>query len=127
MLALPASVRVFFATAPCDMRRGFDALGAMVRETFGDDPLSGHLFVFRSRRGDRLKILWWDRDGFVLWYKRLEKGTFRIGAELAHSSHTRIELDRRTLAMLLEGIEPIVVRKLPRFSVRPLALSARVQ
>lgn len=127
MLALPASVRVFFATAPCDMRRGFDALGAMVRETFGDDPLSGHLFVFRSRRGDRLKILWWDRDGFVLWYKRLEKGTFRIGAELAHSGHTRVELDRRTLAMLLEGIEPMVVKKSRRFSVRPLAPSARVQ
>ena len=118
MLALPASVRVFFATAPCDMRRGFDALGAMVRESFGDDPLSGHLFVFRSRRGDRLKILWWDRDGFVLWYKRLEKGTFRIGAAPAYNGLARIELDRRALAMLLEGIDPIVVKKSRRFSLR---------
>ena len=127
MLALPASVRVYFATAPCDMRRGFDALGAMVRESFGDDPLSGHLFVFRSRRGDRLKILWWDRDGYVLWYKRLEKGTFRIAAEPAHARSARIELDRRTLAMILEGIDPVDVKKTRRFSLRPLAPSARVQ
>jgi transposase len=127
VLALPASVRVFFATAPCDMRRGFDALGAMVHETFGDDPLSGHLFVFRSRRGDRLKILWWDRDGFVLWYKRLEKGTFRIAAPPAHAAQARIELDRRTLAMLLEGIDPAVVKNSRRFSVRALAPSVRVQ
>jgi len=126
VLTLPASVRVFFATAPCDMRRGFDALGAMVRETFGDDPLEGHLFVFRSRRGDRLKILWWDRDGFVLWYKRLEQGTFRIAAKPAHAGQARIELDRRTLAMLLEGIDPAVVKKTRRFSLNPLALSARV-
>lgn len=125
MLALPASVRVYFATAPCDMRRGFDALGAMVREHFGDDPLSGHLFVFRSRRGDRLKILWWDRDGFVLWYKRLEKGTFRIAAEEAGQS--RIEIDRRTLTMLLEGIEPRTIKKSRRFSLEGLAPSARVQ
>ena len=78
MLALPASVRVFVAVEPCDMRRGFDTLAAMVREGFGEDPLSGHLFVFRSRRGDRIKILWWDRDGFVLWCKRLERGSFRL-------------------------------------------------
>ncbi len=126
MLALPASVRVYFATAPCDMRRGFDALGAMVREHFGDDPLSGHLFVFRSRRGDRLKILWWDRDGFVLWYKRLEKGTFRINVNAEQADQARIELDRRTLAMLLEGIDPVVVRKSRRFSLRTHAQSARM-
>jgi transposase len=126
MLALPASVRIYFATAPCDMRRGFDALGAMVRETFGDDPLSGHLFVFRSRRGDRLKILWWDRDGFVLWYKRLEKGTFRIAVKPVHVEDARIELDRRTLAMLLEGIEPTIVKKSRRFCRSALAPSARV-
>jgi transposase len=124
LLALPASVRVFFATAPCDMRRGFDMLEAMVRESFGDDPLSGHLFVFRSRRGDRLKILWWDRDGYVLWYKRLEKGTFRMAANSAPAGSARIELDRRTLTMLLEGIEPANVKKTRRFSMNPLALSA---
>ena len=127
MLSLPASVRVFFATAPTDMRRGFNALEAMVRETFGDDPLCGHLFVFRSRGGDRLKILWWDRDGFVLWYKRLEKGTFRLPMKPTENGQARIELDRRTLSMLLEGIEPTNVKKSRRVSLSALALSARVR
>jgi transposase len=127
MLALPASVRVYFATAPCDMRRGFDALGTMVREVFGDDPLSGHLFVFRSRRGDRLKILYWDRDGFALFYKRLERGTFRIAATADPADQPRIEIDRRTLAMMLEGIDPTTVKKSRRFSWRPLAPSSRVR
>ena len=99
-------------------------LEAMVRESFGDDPLSGHLFVFRSRRGDRLKILWWDRDGYVLWNKRLEKSTFRMAANPAPAGSARIELDRRTLTMLLEGIDPANVKKTRRFSMNPLALSA---
>lgn len=120
MLLLPASVRVYFATAPCDMRRGFDTLAAMVREGFGDDPLSGHLFVFRSKRGDRLKILWWDRDGYVLWCKRLEKGTFRIAAGAIDSKAARIELDRRALAMLLEGIDANSVRNSKRYLLRDL-------
>jgi transposase len=109
------------------MRRGFNMLEAMVRETFGDDPLSGHLFVFRSRRGDRVKILWWDRDGFVLWYKRLERGTFRLPSKPKEDGPARIELDRRMLAMLLEGIDPKNIRKSRRFSSNALALSARVQ
>lgn len=109
------------------MRRGFNMLEAMVRETFGDDPLSGHLFVFRSRRGDRVKILWWDRDGFVLWYKRLERGTFQLPSKPKEDGPARIELDRRMLAMLLEGIDPKNIRKSRRFSSNALALSARVQ
>ena len=104
------------------MRRGFDVLEAMVRGSFGDDPLSGHLFVFRSRRGDRLKILWWDRDGYVLWYKRLEKGTFRIAAQPSSEGTARIEIDRRTLTMLLEGIDAKHVKKSRRFSKNSLAL-----
>jgi transposase len=77
MMLIPASIRIQLALEPCDMRRGFDALAAAVADAFGEDPLSGHLFVFRSRRGDRVKILSWDRDGFVLWCKRRERGTFR--------------------------------------------------
>jgi len=115
MLSLPAPVRIFLAVEPCDMRKGFDSLAALVRETFGDDPLSGHLFVFRSRRGDRLKILWWDRDGFAIWMKRLEKGTFRVALSESSRRAARIELPRRELMMMLEGIEQQYVRKSRRF------------
>lgn len=115
MLLLPASVRVYLCAEPTDMRKGFDSLAGIVRERFGDDPLSGHLFLFASRRADRLKILWWDRDGFVIWCKRLERGTFRVPTDL-HSRRDdgRIELPRRELAMLLEGLE----RKDLRISLR---------
>ena len=70
--------RLWLAREATDMRCGFDRLAERVRAVIGEDPLSGHLFVFRSRRGDRLKILTWDRDGFILWYKRLEAGVFKL-------------------------------------------------
>ena len=82
MLSLPLPVRIFLCTQPADMRKSFDGLAQMVREFLGTDPLSGHLFVFRSKRGDRLKLLYWDRDGLAIWYKRLEEGTFRFPAAL---------------------------------------------
>jgi transposase len=116
MLSLPASVRIYLATEPCDMRKGFDSLAGMVRESFGDDPLSGHLFVFRSRRADRVKILWWDRDGYAIWMKRLEAGTFRVAGVTASGGAARAEIPRRDLAMLLEGIDPKNVRKSRRFA-----------
>lgn len=116
MLSLPASVRIYLATEPCDMRKGFDSLAATVREHFRDDPLSGHLFVFRSRRSDRIKILWWDRDGYAIWMKRLEKGTFRAAGVAAAHGSARVEIPRRDLAMLLEGIDPRNVGKSRRFA-----------
>jgi transposase len=116
MLSLPASVRIFLAIEPCDMRKGFDSLAATVREHFRDDPLSGHLFVFRSRRSDRIKILWWDRDGYAIWMKRLEKGTFRAASIAASHGSARVEIPRRDLAMLLEGIDPKNVTKARRFA-----------
>ena len=70
MLSLPPSVRIFLCLEPTDMRRGFDTLAHMAREIFEQDPLSGHLFVFRGRQGQRLKILYWDGDGLAIWYKR---------------------------------------------------------
>ena len=121
MLLLPASVRIYLCLEPTDMRKGFDSLAGIVRERFGDDPLSGHLFLFTSKRADRLKILWWDRDGFVIWCKRLERGTFRVPADLRARSGdsrngSRIELPRRELTMLLEGLDRRDLRISRRFA-----------
>lgn len=109
MLTLPASVRVYLAATPVDLRRGHDGLVAIVRSEWRLDPFAGHLFVFLGRRLDRVKILVWDRNGFVLYYKRLSKGRFRMprvkpGAE-------RVEMDATTLAMLLDGIDVQHVRR----------------
>jgi len=95
--------RVYLCASPTDMRKGFDTLAALVRETLSCDPLSGHLFLFVGRRRDRLKILYWDRDGYALWYKRLEQGTFRLPKATADTA--RVELKASELAMLLEGID----------------------
>jgi transposase len=72
MLSWPPTVRIFLGAEPTDMRKGFDSLAHLVESSLALDPLSGHLFVFRSRRGDRIKILYWDTDGYVLWYKKQE-------------------------------------------------------
>jgi transposase len=101
MLMLPPSVRIFVASQPVDLRQSFDRLAACAQERLGEDPFSGHLFVFRNRYGDRVKILYWDRSGFCLWYKRLEKGVFRLPT----SSQRGVELEWTDLALLLEGID----------------------
>ena len=103
MLTWPPTVRIFVSTQPADMRRSFDALAMMAREGMGQDPLSGHLFVFFSRRGDRVKILFWDRSGFCLWYKRLEEGVFRLPQSLADTANPKVEL--ADLSLILEGID----------------------
>jgi transposase len=95
------------------MRRGFDRLAEMVRSVIRQDPLSGHLFVFRSRAGSRLKLLYWDRDGFALWYKRLEKGRFALPAQVGED----FRIDARSLSMLLEGLEDAAVRRRVRFEL----------
>ena len=103
MLTWPPTVRIFVSTQPADMRRSFDALAMMAREGMGQDPLSGHLFVFFNRRGDRVKILFWDRSGFCLWYKRLEQGVFRLPQSLADAVNPEVEL--ADLSLILEGID----------------------
>lgn len=113
MLSLPSAVRIFLCVEPTDMRRGFDRLAEMVRQVIGQDPLSGHLFVFRSRMGNRLKLLYWDRDGFSLWYKRLEKGRFPVPGKVGED----FRIDGRTLAMMLEGLEEASVRRRIRFDL----------
>jgi transposase len=106
-------VRIWLATGKTDLRCGFDRLAEQVRVVIGGDPLSGHLFVFRSRRGDRLKILVWDEDGFVLWYKRLEAGVFKLpGVEEGNRS---LELRASELAMVLDGIDMAKLKRVPRY------------
>lgn len=121
MLSLPSlgeldqrlRARVFLCTSPTDMRKGFDTLAVLVREGLGYDPLSGHLFLFVGRRRDRLKLLYWDRDGYALWYKRLEQGTFRM--PVAKPETASIELKASELAMLLEGIDLRSIKRRKRF------------
>jgi transposase len=117
MLSLPLPVRIFLCTQPADMRRSFDGLAQMVREFLRADPLSGHLFVFRSKRGDRVKLLYWDSDGLAIWYKRLEEGTFRF-PEPAAEGHG-IEIRAAELAMLLDGVELTSVKRRKRYHRRP--------
>jgi transposase len=108
------AARIWLATGATDMRCGFDRLAERVRGVIGQDPLSGHYFVFRSRRGDRLKILVWDRDGFLLWYKRLESGVFKLPRvpEGARS----LELRASELAMVLDGIDVSKLKRVPRYT-----------
>jgi transposase len=116
VLSLPASVRIFLCLEVADMRRGFDGLAAMVTELLQDDPLSGHLFVFRNRRRDRVKILYWDRDGYALWYKRLEKGTFKFPSVTSRRSQ-RVEVKASDLMMLLDGVDLRSVRREKRYAL----------
>lgn len=92
-------VRIWLASSPLDMRRSFDALAEQVRTVLAGDPMSGHLFVFRNRSSQRLKILWWDREGYAIYYKRLERGTFRFPAGEGRS----IAIDSGQLMKLLGG------------------------
>ena len=111
MLTLPPSVRVYLATEPIDLRRGHDGLCALVRARYQLDPYNGHLFAFVGRRGDRIKILYWDRGGFVLVYKRLEVGRFVLPR--VPESATSVTLDAASLSMLLGGVDMRSVRRTP--------------
>ena len=113
MIHLPASVRVYLCLTPCEMRKSFDSLHAFVREHLELDAFAGHLFVFASRRKDRIKILYWDRDGFALWYKRLEKGVFRF----PEAKDGRVEVTPAEMAAVLEGIDLSHARRQARFSL----------
>jgi transposase len=108
-----ASMRIWLCTGPTDMRRGFDRLAEQARTVTRQDPRSGHLFVFRSRGGDRLKLLHFDKDGYVLWYKRLEEGTFKL-PRLKEGQHS-VELRASELAMILDGIDLASVKRVKRY------------
>jgi transposase len=98
--------QVWIATTPVDMRKSFDGLAEVVRSFLGHDPLGGNVFVFRNRSSERVKILWWDGDGLTIYYKRLERGTFRFPA----SNERTVAVDGPQLLRLLDGLE-IVARR----------------
>jgi transposase len=114
-------LRIWLCTGKTDMRCGFDRLAAMAQQVTGQDVFSGHLFLFRNRRGDRLKILYWDRDpgGFVLWYKRLEAGQFKLPKlppdPPDQPEQRSITLKPSELAMLLDGIDLSSVKRSKRY------------
>ena len=107
------AARIWMASEATDMRCGFDRLAERVRAVIGENPQSGHLFVFRSRRGDRLKILFWERDGYALWYKRLEVGVFKIPR--VEQGARSVELRASELAMILDGIDVSTLKRVPRY------------
>ena len=111
MLSFPSAVRIYLCREPTDMRRSFDGLAMMVQCIIKHDPLSGHVFVFRNKRGNMLKLLYWDRDGYAIWYKRLEKGVFRFPEHCADGA----EVAASTLTMLLEGVDLSSVKRHPRY------------
>jgi transposase len=108
MLTLSPAVRIYLATGATDLRRSIDGLSALVRDRFTLDPLSGHLFLFRNRRGDRLKILAWDRSGFWVLYKRLEQGTFAWPTDAPTGP---VEMRSTDLALLLSGVDVAQTRR----------------
>jgi len=111
------------ATQPVDGRKGADSLMAMVREVFAHDPLSGHLFIFFSRRCERVRIVYWDRNGYAMWTKRLEQGRFRPSFESEGRMSARA-IEAAQLALIVEGIDLAGARHRPRWQPRaPLALS----
>jgi len=123
MLSLALPSRIFVCTLPTDMRKSFDSLAALVQAHLDQDPLSGDLFVFRSRRGDRMKLLWWDEDGYGFFYKRLEEGSFVLptadGQRAMVGDHGLV-LRPAELAMLLDGVDLGHVKRHKRYQ-RPTA------
>jgi transposase len=118
MLTLPPSVRVYVAVEPTDLRKSFDGLSTLVANGFGHDPLSGHLFVFRNRRCDQVRILFWDRNGYALFAKRLTRGCFHFAWKPVAGA-THVEVEAAELALMLEGIDLSGARRRPRWQPSP--------
>jgi transposase len=117
MLSLPPSVRLFVATTVVDGRRGPDSLMALVRDVLGQDIFDGHLFVFFTRRRDRVRIIYWDRNGIAMWTKRLERGCFRFRVDGDDAIDVRA-IEAAELSLILEGIDLAGARRRPRWEPR---------
>lgn len=117
MIGNVATSRIFLCTHDTDMRKSFSALSGIVRSAMHLDPLSGYLFIFKNRHGDRIKCLYWDGDGFAIWYKLLQKGTFQF-PDLDNFSSAGLEIDPATLRAILDGIDLNNLRRRTRFRVQ---------
>jgi transposase len=113
LISLPHSIRVFLHAPATDLRKGFDPLSGLVTTAFSQDPTSGHLFLFVNRRRDRLKILYWDRDGLAIWYKRLEKGSFQL--PLIARDAVSVEISPTQMTLILSGIDLGSARQRKRY------------
>jgi transposase len=112
MLSLPTHTRIYLAVAPVDMRKSFDGLCAIVIDTLKQNPLDGQLFLFRGKSGNRIKALFWDRNGLVIFYKRLEKGRFKWPQQ----NTSALEMTEQDLSLLLDGIDFTKLKRLPKFN-----------
>lgn len=118
MLSVPSSVKIYLYSQAADLRRGYDGLAAIVQSSMNEDPLSGSLFIFVNKRGNRIKLLYWDRDGYAIWMKRLEVGSFEIPKPDDPKS-TSVKMTASQLSLILDGIELSSVRRRKRFQLRP--------
>jgi transposase len=123
MLMLPGSVRIYLAVQPVDCRKSFDGLASAVRSVLGHDPMNGHLFIFFNRRGDQVRLLMWDRNGWCVLSKRLERGTFRIPTPPS-AGQTQVELDSAELGLVLDGVDLRGARRRARWSPRSATTSS---
>ena len=113
MLSVSPALKIFLCIKPTDLRGGFDRLAQLVQQVLGKDPLSGHLFLFVNRRRDRIKMLYWAGDGYALWYRRLERGTFELPRTSLDAAG--LEITGSQLSLILDGIELSSVRRRRRF------------
>lgn len=123
MLTLPPTVRIFVATAPCDLRKQFDGIALLVEQGLRHDPRSGHLFVVFNRRSDQVRILFWDRQGYCLFSKRLEKGRFRVPWKEGAVGES-VEMESAELALILEGIDLAGAKRRPRWTPGDVSVPA---
>lgn len=117
MLSISPAVKIFLYGQAADLRRGYDGLASIVQEAMGEDPLSGSLFIFVNKRGNRLKLLYWDNDGYALWMKRLERGCFEL-PKPSDADSPSVKLTASQLTLILEGIELSSVRRRRRFQLQ---------
>ena len=115
MLSLPLNVNIYLCATPVDLRKSFDGLSGLVESVFERNVLDGHLFLFVNKRHDRLKALWWEKGGLVIWYKRLERGSFEMPQPASDQVH--VTLDATELAMLLGGVSLASAKRRTRFAV----------